>query len=126
MMIKICTKVSGEPALESQTVDVSSKEFHGKERDDSDKINSWRQLGGISTLRLILPQQCGGLRDRTTSTWPRGSIWLRLGAALEQLSTTGVWGAERSARDSNSPETCWDDPTLLRFGPLDRVGFGYA
>ncbi|KAK8609407.1 hypothetical protein V6N13_061856 [Hibiscus sabdariffa] len=116
MMIKICTKVSGEPALESQTVDVSSKEFH----------DSWRQLGGISTLRLILPQQCGGLRDRTTSTWPRGSIWLRLGAALEQLSTTGVWGAERSARDSNSPETCWDDPTLLRFGPLDRVGFGYA
>ncbi|KAK8569032.1 hypothetical protein V6N12_007564 [Hibiscus sabdariffa] len=40
MMTKICAMVSGEPALESPTIDVSSKEFHGKERDDSDKIST--------------------------------------------------------------------------------------
>ncbi|MBA0774419.1 hypothetical protein Gotri_009632 [Gossypium trilobum] len=50
MMTKVYAKVSGEPSLESPTIDVSSKEFYGEGYDDSDKripdmtiIN--RQLG---------------------------------------------------------------------------------
>lgn len=50
MMTAVYANVSGEPALEEPTVDVSSKEFYGEGYDDSDKripdmtiIN--RQLG---------------------------------------------------------------------------------
>ncbi|KAG5391607.1 hypothetical protein IGI04_021570 [Brassica rapa subsp. trilocularis] len=50
MMTKVYSKVSGETAIESPTIDVSSKEFYGEGYDDSDKripdmtiIN--RQLG---------------------------------------------------------------------------------
>ncbi|PPS03786.1 hypothetical protein GOBAR_AA16874 [Gossypium barbadense] len=37
MMTKVYTKVSGESALETPTIDVSSKEFYGEGYDDSDK-----------------------------------------------------------------------------------------
>ncbi|MBA0594517.1 hypothetical protein Gorai_011420, partial [Gossypium raimondii] len=37
MMTKVYAKVSGEPSLESPTIDVSSKEFYGEGYDDSDK-----------------------------------------------------------------------------------------
>lgn len=48
LIIEVFTKVTGEPALEEPTIDVSSKEFYGEGYDDSDKripdiIN--RQLG---------------------------------------------------------------------------------
>ncbi|KAL4272189.1 hypothetical protein GQ457_13G028600 [Hibiscus cannabinus] len=39
MMTKICTMVSGELVLESPTMDVICKEFHGKKCDDIDKIS---------------------------------------------------------------------------------------
>ncbi|KAL4289817.1 hypothetical protein GQ457_14G020460 [Hibiscus cannabinus] len=37
MMTEVYAKVSGEPSLDSSTVDVSSKEFYGEGYDDSDK-----------------------------------------------------------------------------------------
>ncbi|XP_058087802.1 UDP-D-apiose/UDP-D-xylose synthase 2-like [Magnolia sinica] len=37
MMVKVYPKVSGEPALEVPTIDVSSKDFYGEGYDDSDK-----------------------------------------------------------------------------------------
>ncbi|KAF1882996.1 hypothetical protein Lal_00003178 [Lupinus albus] len=37
MMTQVYSKVSGEPSLESPTIDVSSKEFYGEGYDDSDK-----------------------------------------------------------------------------------------
>lgn len=52
IMFQVYAKVSGEGAIESPTVDVSSKEFYGEGYDDSDKripdmtiIN--RQLGNF-------------------------------------------------------------------------------
>lgn len=49
---QVYSKVSGEAAIESPTIDVSSKEFYGEGYDDSDKripdmtiIN--RQLGNL-------------------------------------------------------------------------------
>lgn len=54
-MFQVYAKVSGEGAIESPTVDVSSKEFYGEGYDDSDKripdmtiIN--RQLGNFLIL----------------------------------------------------------------------------
>lgn len=53
------SKVSGEPSIDSPTVDVTSKEFYGEGYDDSDKripdmtiIN--QQLGIALTLFIIL------------------------------------------------------------------------
>ncbi|KAK6163449.1 hypothetical protein DH2020_000313 [Rehmannia glutinosa] len=37
MMTQVYTKVSGEPSLDSPTIDISSKEFYGEGYDDSDK-----------------------------------------------------------------------------------------
>ena len=55
---QVYSKVSGETAIESPTIDVSSKEFYGEGYDDSDKripdmtiIN--RQLGNLLVLCLF-------------------------------------------------------------------------
>ncbi|KAE9585794.1 hypothetical protein Lal_00009874 [Lupinus albus] len=37
LIVRFTLKVSGEPSLESPTIDVSSKEFYGEGYDDSDK-----------------------------------------------------------------------------------------
>lgn len=59
---QVYSKVSGETAIESPTIDVSSKEFYGEGYDDSDKripdmtiIN--RQLGKFFLFYLLLSLQ---------------------------------------------------------------------
>lgn len=59
--LQVYSKVSGEPALESPTIDISSKEFYGEGYDDSDRripdmtiIN--RQLGKQSISKQTLDQ----------------------------------------------------------------------
>lgn len=55
---QVYSKVSGEPSIDSPTIDVSSKEFYGEGYDDSDKripdmtiIN--KQLGIATFLYLF-------------------------------------------------------------------------
>lgn len=59
LILQVYAKVSGEPKLETPTIDVSSKEFYGVGYDDSDKripdmtiIN--RQLGTSSYIHHLI------------------------------------------------------------------------